>query len=184
MRGRAADSYVDRIHIGHAIPVGRPADAGTVIVPGWSDPDQVASPELIEALRAAHARGARVVSLCTGAFVLADAGLLYGRRATTHWMYAQRLRVRSPHTDVDDRVLFVEDDGIFTSAGTAAGIDMCMHLVRIDYGSAAANAVARRNRDATFSRGWSGPVRRAAGPPRPLPSRAGRRILADAARRS
>jgi transcriptional regulator GlxA family with amidase domain len=120
------------------------ADAGTVIVPGWSDPDQAASPDLIEALRAAHRRGARVVSLCTGAFVLADAGLLRGRRATTHWMYADRLRARSPHTDVDDRVLYVEDDGVFTSAGTAAGIDMCLHLVRMDHGSAVANTVARR----------------------------------------
>jgi transcriptional regulator GlxA family with amidase domain len=127
-------------------PYGLPdlAGADTVIVPGWSDPDRRPSAELVEALRAAHARGARVVSLCTGAFVLADAGLLRGRRATTHWMYAERLRARAPEATVDDRVLYVHDDGVFTSAGTAAGIDLCVHLVRLDHGTAVANTVARR----------------------------------------
>jgi AraC family transcriptional activator FtrA len=120
------------------------AEAGTVIVPGWCDPEVPASPELVAARRAAHDRGARVVSLCTGAFALADAGLLEGRRVTTHWMYADRLRRRSPHSTVDERVLYVEDGNVFTSAGTAAGIDLCMHLVRRDYGAAVANAVARR----------------------------------------
>src|SRR5262245_48999979 len=118
--------------------------AGTVIVPGWCDPEQRPSADLVAALLAAHARGARVVSLCTGAFVLADAGLLDGRRATTHWMYAERLRARAPSADIDDRVLYLEDGGVFTSAGTAAGIDLCLHLVRLDRGSAVANAVARR----------------------------------------
>jgi AraC family transcriptional activator FtrA len=85
-----------------------------------------------------------VVSLCTGAFVLADAGLLDGRTATTHWMYAERLRARAPRATIDDRVLYREDRGVFTSAGTAAGIDLCMHLVRLDYGATVANEVARR----------------------------------------
>jgi len=120
------------------------ADADTVIVPGWSDPEHRPSADLVTQLRAAHARGARVVSLCTGAFVLADAGLLRGRRATTHWMYADRLRSRAPEATVDERVLYLDDDGVYTSAGTAAGIDLCIHLVRLDYGQAVANTVARR----------------------------------------
>jgi len=118
--------------------------AATVIVPGWSDPDHRATPALMAKLAAARERGARVVSLCTGAFVLADAGLLDGRVATTHWMYAERLRARAPRATIDDRVLYREDRGVFTSAGTAAGIDLCMHLVRLDYGPAVANEVARR----------------------------------------
>jgi len=120
------------------------ATAETIIVPGWSDPEHRPSEELVAQLRDAYDRGARIVSLCTGAFVLADAGLLRGRRVTTHWMYADRLRARAPESTVDDRVLFVEDGGVFTSAGTAAGIDLCIHLVRLDYGAAVANAVARR----------------------------------------
>jgi transcriptional regulator GlxA family with amidase domain len=120
------------------------AGADTVVVPGWSDPDHRPSAELVDGLRAAHARGARIVALCTGAFVLADAGLLRGRRATTHWMYADRLRARAPGTTVDDRVLYLDDGGVFTSAGTAAGIDLCIHLVRLDYGAEVANTVARR----------------------------------------
>jgi transcriptional regulator GlxA family with amidase domain len=119
-------------------------DAGTVIVPGWSDPDDEPAPQLIEALVEAHRRGARVVSLCTGAFVLAAAGLLSGRRVTTHWRHADHLARVAPGATVDPRVLYVEDRGIYTSAGTAAGIDLCLHLVRLDYGAAVANAVARR----------------------------------------
>ena len=99
---------------------------------------------MLDALRAAHGRGARVVSLCAGAFVLAGAGLLDGRRATTHWMFADLLAREHPDIDVDRSVLYVEDDGIFTAAGTAAGIDLCLHLVRLDLGVEAANQVARR----------------------------------------
>lgn len=121
------------------------AEAGTVIVPGWSDPQDEPSRPLVKALGEAHRRGARVVSLCTGAFVLAAAGLLAGRRVTTHWKYAERLaRVAGGGASVDPRVLYVADGGIYTSAGTAAGIDLCLHLVRLDYGAAVANAVARR----------------------------------------
>lgn len=118
--------------------------ADTVIVPGWADPDQPASPALIHALTDAHARKARIVSLCTGAFVLAQAGLLDGRRAATHWDYAQRLQGRFPRIDVDPGPLYVIDGNICTSAGTAAGIDLCLELVARDHGHEVAAAVARR----------------------------------------
>jgi transcriptional regulator GlxA family with amidase domain len=118
--------------------------ADTVIIPAHhkdGDPPE----ELLDALRAAHRRGARVVSFCSGAFVLAASGLLDGRRATTHWMHADELRRRWPSVEVDPRVLYVDaGDGIYTSAGTAAGIDLCLHLVRLDHGAEVANAVARR----------------------------------------
>ena len=118
--------------------------ADTIVVPGWSDPDQPPSPELCDSLRRAHARGARVVSLCTGAFVLGAAGLLDGRRATTHWLYVDRLRARYPEVELDPDVLYVGDRRIMTSAGTAAGIDLCLHLVALDYGTDVAVKVARR----------------------------------------
>ena len=95
--------------------------AATVIVPGWSDPDHRASPALMAKLAAARDRGARVVSLCTGAFVLADAGLLDGRVATTHWMYAERLRARAPRATIDDRVLYRDDRGVFTRPAPRPG---------------------------------------------------------------
>ena len=118
--------------------------ADTVIVPGWSDPAQPPSDPLCGALQAAHARGARVVSLCTGAFVLAHAGLLDGRRVTTHWRYADELRRRYPSVEVDPNPLYVSDDTIHTSAGTAAGIDLCLALVAADHGIEVAAAVSRR----------------------------------------
>ena len=99
---------------------------------------------LLESLRRAHCRGARIISVCTGAFVLAAAGLLDGRRATTHWMYTDQLACRYPNVKVDPGVLYVDDGNILTSAGTAAGIDLCLHVVRLDYGAEAANIVARR----------------------------------------
>ena len=118
--------------------------ADTIVVPGWSDPDDLPSPALCRALRDAHERGARIVSLCTGAFVLAEAGLLAGRRATTHWMYADRLRAKYPDVDVDPSVLYLVDGRIMTSAGTAAGIDLCLHIVAVDHGADVAVRVARR----------------------------------------
>ena len=120
------------------------ADADTIVVPGWSDPDDEPSPTLKDALVAAHERGARLVSLCTGAFVLAATGLLDDRRATTHWMYAERLHRRYPRVRLDPDVLYVADDTVMTSAGTAAGIDLCLHIVGLDYGLDVAAAVARR----------------------------------------
>jgi transcriptional regulator GlxA family with amidase domain len=118
--------------------------AATIIVPGWSDPDNEPSVKLQQALVRAHERGARLVSLCTGAFVLAAAGLLDDRRATTHWMYAERLRRRYPRVRLDPDVLYVADGRVLTSAGTAAGIDLCLHLVAVDHGLEVAAAVARR----------------------------------------
>ena len=118
--------------------------AGTVILPGTPDPHVDPSAELLDALRDAHGRGARLVSICSGAFVLAATGLLDGRTATTHWRYADLLARRFPEVDVDPRVLYVDGDDVLTSAGTAAGIDLCLHLVRRDHGADVANRVARR----------------------------------------
>jgi AraC family transcriptional activator FtrA len=118
--------------------------AGTIIIPGWSGTDQLPSERLLNALRSAHARGARLVSICSGAFVLAAAGLLDGKRATTHWRYAEKLASRFPKICVDPGVLYVDEGSILTSAGSAAGIDLCLHLVRRDYGAEIANRVARR----------------------------------------
>lgn len=118
--------------------------ADTVIVPGWADVDADPPPDLVAAVRAAHDAGARVASLCTGAFVLAAAGLLDGRRATTHWAHTDQLAARHPDIDVDPDVLYVDNGSVLTSAGKAAALDLCLHLVRLDHGSAVANAVARR----------------------------------------
>jgi AraC family transcriptional regulator, transcriptional activator FtrA len=117
--------------------------ADLVIVPAAGTRPEAHGP-LLDALRAAAANGARIASICTGAFLLAEAGLLDGRRATTHWAYADELAARYPKISVDPNVLYVEDGQMFTSAGSAAGIDLSLHLVRNDYGSEIANAVARR----------------------------------------
>jgi len=119
------------------------AKAGTIVIPGWKA-TEVPSPKLITALRRAHASGARLVSICSGAFVLAATGLLDGKRATTHWKYAQQLRERYPKIRVEPDVLYVDEGSILTSAGSAAGIDLCLHIVRLDHGAEAANEVARR----------------------------------------
>jgi AraC family transcriptional regulator, transcriptional activator FtrA len=114
------------------------------VVPAWRDVDEAPPAALVEALRRSYRSGARIVSLCSGAFVLAHAGLLDGRRATTHWMYAGTLAGRFPEIEVDPNVLYVDQGRILTSAGTAAGIDLCLHLVRLDHGAEVANAFARR----------------------------------------
>ncbi|MCB1281730.1 MAG: helix-turn-helix domain-containing protein [Salinibacterium sp.] len=98
----------------------------------------------LDVIRAAEKRGAWVLSVCSGAFVLAQAGILDGRRSTTHWMYTDKLAERYPHTEVDPEVLFVEDRGVVTSAGTASGIDAALHIVRKELGASAANIIARR----------------------------------------
>ncbi|MFD3452048.1 helix-turn-helix domain-containing protein [Streptomyces sp. NPDC058691] len=118
--------------------------ADTVIVPGWADVDEAPPAELVDAVRAAHEAGARVASLCTGAFVLAAAGLLDGRRATTHWAHTGVLAARYPEVTVDPDVLYVDNGSVLTSAGKAAAMDLCLHIVRLDHGSSATNAVARR----------------------------------------
>jgi transcriptional regulator GlxA family with amidase domain len=121
----------------------RISSADTVIVLPTVGVDQ-APPEMTELLQRAHARGVRIVSLCTGAFVLAAAGLLDGRRATTHWSECRQLASRYPEVTVDPAVLFVDDGDILTSAGSAASIDLCLHLVRQDYGSEITTQLARQ----------------------------------------
>jgi AraC family transcriptional regulator, transcriptional activator FtrA len=118
--------------------------AGTIVIPGWPGIDAPVPRPVFDALREAHARGARLLSICSGAFVLAAAGLLDGQRATTHWRYAEALQCRYPKIRVDPNVLYVDEGDILTSAGSAAGLDLCLHLVRRDYGAAIANQVARR----------------------------------------
>ncbi|MEU4802823.1 helix-turn-helix domain-containing protein [Actinosynnema sp. NPDC023587] len=125
------------------------AEADTVLVAGVHHGARVLEDGTIEdsvrdALRAASARGARVVSICTGAFVLAAAGLLDGRKATTHWMHADNFRRLFPAVDLDPDVLFVDDGDVLTSAGVGAGVDLCLHLVRNDLGAEIANSAARR----------------------------------------
>ncbi|HBO7424112.1 MULTISPECIES: GlxA family transcriptional regulator [Pseudomonas aeruginosa group] len=120
------------------------AEAQTVIVPSWRDPHERPPQALLEALNAARARGAQLVGLCLGAFVLAEAGLLDGRRATTHWMWADVFAARFPAVRVEPDVLYIEDDGLLTSAGTVAGIDCCLHLVRQRLGAQTTNHLARR----------------------------------------
>ncbi|MGD1222022.1 helix-turn-helix domain-containing protein [Streptomyces krungchingensis] len=118
--------------------------ADTVIVPGWSDIDVDPPTELVDAVREAHEAGARVASLCTGAFVLAAAGLLDGKRATTHWAHTRELATRYPKVEVDPDVLYLDNGRVLTSAGKAAAMDLCLHIVRLDHGSSVANTVARR----------------------------------------
>ncbi|NJQ08049.1 helix-turn-helix domain-containing protein [Streptomyces lonarensis] len=118
--------------------------AGTIIVPAWRSITGPPPTPALAALRRAHSEGARVVGLSTGAFALGAAGLLDGRLATTHWMYAPTLAKRFPSVHVDPRELFVDDGSILTSAGTSAGIDLCLHIVRVDHGPEAAQALARR----------------------------------------
>ncbi|HEX5613834.1 MAG TPA: helix-turn-helix domain-containing protein [Acidimicrobiia bacterium] len=119
------------------------AAADTVIVPA-ADPHRPAPPATLAALRRAYERGARMVSFCSGAFALAEAGILDGRPVTTHWMHAAELARRYPSLDVHPDVLYVDDGQVLTSAGTAAGIDLALHLVRRDHGAEIANKVARR----------------------------------------
>ncbi|MEV0588717.1 helix-turn-helix domain-containing protein [Nonomuraea sp. NPDC050310] len=120
------------------------AQAETVIVPGVADVHGETSPGLVEALLAAHRNGARLVSICSGAFALAATGLLDGRPATTHWRYAELLQRRFPQVEVHPDVLYVDHGDVLTSAGSAAGLDLLIHLVRKDHGATVANAVARR----------------------------------------
>lgn len=118
-------------------------DADLVAIPAVRLRDEY-PPEILDAIRTAHARGATLLSVCSGAFVLAATGLLDGRRATTHWVYAEELARRFPAVTVDAEVLFVDDGDIISGAGTAAGIDACLHLVRRELGGAVANVIARR----------------------------------------
>ena len=118
--------------------------ADTIIVPGWRDPDEKPPERLVHMLKQAHAQGARLVALCSGAFVLAATGLLDGKSATTHWRYFEKLTCSYPGICLKPNVLYVEERNLFTSAGSAAGIDLALHLIRKDFGAAVANKVAKR----------------------------------------
>jgi len=120
------------------------ADADTIIVPSWRNPAETPPAALLDALRAAHARGAQLVGLCLGAFVLAAAGILDDRPASTHWAWADDFARRYPRVRLDPNVLYVDDGNVLTSAGTAAGLDCCLHVMRKLCGAEVANHVARR----------------------------------------
>jgi len=143
VEGRPVVSEVGfQIHTPYDLSDLRRAD--TIIVPARYKGDAAHQANLLDALRAAHRRGARIMSFCTGAFELAEAGLLDGRRATTHWAYADEFAARFPDVKLDPGVLYVDEGNVLTSAGTAAGIDLCLHVVRKDFGADVANGVARR----------------------------------------
>jgi transcriptional regulator GlxA family with amidase domain len=130
-------------HVAHGLDALGWAD--TVFVPGYRFPDrEEPPPAVVEALVAAHARGARLAAISTGAFALAATGLLDGRRATTHWHYTRALARKHPRVRVDENVLFVDEGSVLTSAGAASGIDLCLHVLRGDLGVAASNHAARR----------------------------------------
>ncbi|HZC26349.1 MAG TPA: helix-turn-helix domain-containing protein [Actinopolymorphaceae bacterium] len=130
------------VEVGHGLD--RVAEADVVAVPAWPDLDAPLDPDVVTALRDAHERGAVLLAVCTGAFALAGAGLLDGRRATTHWQFTELLARRFPKVRLERDVLYVSDGPVLTSAGAAAGIDASLHLVRTLHGSATANALARR----------------------------------------
>lgn len=130
-----------RIAVDHGLDI--LADADTIVVPAREDPTVPEQPEVLDALRAAEARGTRIASICAGAFTLAAAGILDGRRATTHWVAAELFRDMYPNVDLDPDVLYVDDGQVLTSAGATAGIDLCLHIVERDYGAAVAADAAR-----------------------------------------
>jgi transcriptional regulator GlxA family with amidase domain len=130
------------IHVANDLSVA--GDADLIAVPAHMIGTEVVDERYLAVIREAVARGAWVMSVCSGAFALAQAGILEGRRATTHWMHTDRLARRFPNIEVDPDVLFVQDDKIVTSAGTASGIDAALHIVRVEHGAAAANVIARR----------------------------------------
>lgn len=130
------------IDVQHGLSVMRQADI--VIVPSWPEDDEAASAKLVQTLHRAHERGARIVGLCLGAIALAEAGLLDDKKATTHWAWAERFAKRYPKVRLDSNVLYVEDGDVLTSAGTAAGLDCCLYLLRQLCGAEIANRVARR----------------------------------------
>ncbi|WP_437890640.1 transcriptional regulator FtrA [Phytobacter sp. V91] len=141
------------------------SQAQTIVVPGWRGAESLVPEALCQALQAAHQRGCRIVSICSGVFVLAAAGLLNGRKATTHWRYTELLRQRYPQTEVLEDALYYDEGKVMTSAGSAAGIDLCLHIVREDFGREVANKVARRlvvqpHRDGMQTQQIPGPVAR------------------------
>lgn len=130
------------ISVDGGLPLLKAADL--IVIPGWRGIDAPVPVALVRALRAAHSRGARLVSLCSGVRVIAATGLLDGRKATTHWRYIEALQVLHPSVTLLPDVLYVDEGDVLTGAGSAAGIDVCLHIIRKDYGAATANCVARR----------------------------------------
>ncbi|EJL57071.1 MULTISPECIES: transcriptional regulator FtrA [unclassified Rhizobium] len=130
------------VSVDHGLEVLEEADL--IVVPGWRAIDAEVPEVVIDALCLAHQRGARIMSLCSGVAVLAATGLLRHRRATTHWRYVASVSERYPDISFDADVLYIDDGSILTAAGSAAGIDLCLHVVRGDFGAEAANSVARR----------------------------------------
>ncbi|MFY8328399.1 GlxA family transcriptional regulator [Pseudoalteromonas sp. ZZD1] len=118
--------------------------ADTIIIPGWYNPDTPVSQTLLTALRCAHNRGARMVGLCLGAFILAEAGILDGKTASTHWGWAKQFTQKYLAVTFNDNVLYIEEKNVFTSAGSAAAIDCCLHILRLDLGNDVASHIARR----------------------------------------
>ena len=156
------------------------ARAGTIVIPGWRTDGAPPSPAIRKALSRAYERGARLVSICSGAFLLAACGFLAGRRATTHWLHAQQLQSLHPDVEVDPDVLYVDEEQILTSAGSAAGVDLMLHIVRKDFGTRAANEIARRMVMAPHREGGQAQFI-----DRPVPARANDRLgsLLEAVRR-
>ncbi|MDE2451161.1 MAG: transcriptional regulator FtrA [Gammaproteobacteria bacterium] len=156
------------------------AQAGTIVIPCWRTDGAPPSAAVKKALAQAYDRGARLVSICSGAFLLAACGFLTGRRATTHWLYADRLKSLYPDIEVDPQVLYVDGEQILTSAGSAAGVDLLLHIVRKDFGARAANEVARRMVMAPHREGGQAQFI-----DRPVPRRADNRLgpLLEAVRR-
>ena len=122
----------------------RLAQAGTIVIPGWRTDGGAPSSAVKKSLEEAYARGTRMVSICSGAFLLAACGFLTGRRATTHWLYTDKLRSLHPEIEVNPDALYVDEEQVLTSAGSAAGVDLLLHIVRKDFGARAANEIARR----------------------------------------
>ena len=130
-----------RIATDHGIEAATEAD--TIVVPGRNDVTIGTSEEVLRALKSAYAAGTRIASICSGAFTLAEAGLLDGKRATTHWLAADLFRATFPAVDLDPDVLYVDEGQVLTSAGASAGLDLCLHMVARDYGAAVAAGAAR-----------------------------------------
>ena len=147
------------------------SNARTIVIPGWRGKNAPVPPPLLQALREAHARGCRLVSICGGAFVLAQTGLLAGKRATTHWHHIDELSRAFPDIIIEPDVLYVDEGLLMTSAGSAAGLDLCLHVVRQDFGAKAANSVAHRLVIAAQRGGGEVQVVK-----RPVPRRAGARL--------
>lgn len=139
---RFVETSVGRLEIREELSALRSAD--TVIIPGVDRPDRPVDPRILRAIRRAAQRGARIASVCSGALVLARTGLLDGKRATTHWAAAEVLAELHPAIEVDPSVLYVDGGNILTSAGGMASLDLCLHMLRLDYGAAVAAAAARR----------------------------------------